>query len=73
MSYVIEIRESLHDGDDYSESNYEFDTPQEVSDFIKNDLSEDERVHSVLYYAEGQTCNPKDVTHKFRKNKFGLN
>lgn len=65
--YSVEVRESLHDGDDYSESHYDFDTREEVINFIKNDMGEDEYVFSVLYYAEGTTSNPKDVTHSIRK------
>jgi len=62
--YNVEVREPLQDGDDYSEEDYEFDTPEEVKKFIKG-LSSNESVHSVLYYAPGTNCNPKDLTHKF--------
>lgn len=66
-NYSVEVREPTRGGDDYTENNYDFDTPEEVRKFIKNDLHEDEHVHSVLYYAAGQTSNPKDVTRQFVK------
>jgi len=65
-TYSVEVRESTRGGDDYTEEHYDFDTPEEVKVFIK-ELSEDEGVHSVLKYADGQTSNPKDVTMNFRR------
>jgi hypothetical protein len=65
MTYSVEVRESTRGGDDYTEDHSDFDTPEEVRAFIKG-LSEDEHVHSVLLYADGQTSNPKDITSKFR-------
>jgi len=64
--YSVEVREATRGGDDYTENHYDFDTPEEVRKFIKNDLSEDERVHSVLFYPAGTTSDPKDVTRQFR-------
>ena len=64
-TYSVEVREATHGGDDYTEDHHDFDTPEEVRDFIKNELTEDETIHSVLYYAEGTSSNPKDVTSKF--------
>ena len=64
-TYSVEVREATHDGDDYTEDHHDFDTPEEVRDFIKNELSEDETIHSVLFYAEGTDSDPRDVTHKF--------
>lgn len=66
-AYSVEVRESTRGGDDYTENHYDFDTPEEVKAFIKNDLHEDERIHSVLYYPNGSTSNPKDVTSKFKR------
>ena len=66
MTYSVEVRESTRGGDDYTEDHQEFGTPEEVRAFIKG-LSEDEHVHSVLRYNDGQTSNPKDVTREFRK------
>ena len=63
--YSVEVREATSDGDDYTENHYDFDTAEEVRDFIKNEMSEDESVHSVLFYRAGTDSNPKDVTHKF--------
>jgi hypothetical protein len=63
-TYSVETRHHFGDGD-YNENHTDFDTPEEVKDFIKNDLDEDERVHSVLKYEDGQTSDPKDVTHLF--------
>jgi major membrane immunogen (membrane-anchored lipoprotein) len=65
-TYSVETRHYFGDGD-YNENHTDFDTPEEVKDFIKNDLDEDERVHSVLKYEDGQTSNPKDVTRLFMK------
>lgn len=65
-SYSVETRIHSDDGD-YNENHFDFDTPEEVKDFIKNDLDEDETVHSVLKYEDGQTSNPKDVTRLFMK------
>ena len=74
MSYSVEVREPTRGGDDYTENHHEFNTPDEVRAFIKNDMHEDERIHSVLYYAKGQTSDPKDVTHQFslsgKKKKY---
>jgi hypothetical protein len=64
-SYSVEVREPTRGGDDYTEEHYDFDTAQEVRDYIKNDMHEDESVHSVLFYRAGTTGNPRDVTHKF--------
>jgi len=66
-SYSVEVREPTHGGDDYTEEDYEFDSQDEVKKFIKNDLHEDEHVHSVLFYRAGTNGNPKDVTKKFIK------
>ncbi len=73
MAYSVEVREATRGGADYTENHFDFDTPEQVSKFIKEDMHEDEHVHSVLYYAEGQDSNPKDVTNQFvgRKKKFG--
>ena len=71
MAYSIEVREATRGGDDYTENSFEADTPDEVRKIIK-ELHEDEHIHSVLYYAEGQTSNPKDVTNKFVGNKKWL-
>jgi hypothetical protein len=65
-TFSVEVREATRGGDDYTENNFDFDTDKEVRDFIDNDLSEDEHIHSVLYYEDGQTSNPKDVTRKFK-------
>lgn len=66
--YSVEVREATRGGDDYTENHIDFDTPEEVRDFIKNDLSEGERVHSVLFYRAGTSSNPKDVTSQFIKS-----
>ena len=63
--YSVEVREATRGGDDYTENHLDFDTEQEVRDFIDNDLHEDEHVHSVLFYAAGTDCNPRDVTRRF--------
>lgn len=63
-SYSVETRIHSDDGD-YSEEHYDFDEIEEVKNFIKNDLEDDERVHSVLEYADGQNSNPRDITRKF--------
>ena len=68
-SYSVEVREATRGGDDYTENHYDFDTPEQVRNFIENEMHEDESVHSVLYYAKGQTCNPTDITHNFRSNR----
>ena len=68
-SYSVEVREATRGGDDYTENHEEFDTPEEVKKYI-SELSEDEHVHSVLYYRDGQTSNPRDVTSDYtRSNK----
>ena len=64
-TFTVEVREATRGGDDYTENDYEFETSDEVKAFIKNDLDEDEHIHSVLYYRDGQTSNPKDVTSKY--------
>jgi hypothetical protein len=69
MSYSVEVREATRGGADYTENHFEFNTSDEVKSFIKNDMHEDEHVHSVLLYAEGQTSDPKDVTHQFTTHK----
>ena len=63
-SYSVEVREPTRDGDDYTEDHYDFDTADEVKDFIK-ELTEDEGVHSVLFYPAGTSSDPRDVTSKF--------
>ena len=65
-TYSVETRFYFGDGD-YNENHQDFDTPDEVRNYIKNDMHEDERLHSVLEYADGQTSNPRDVTRKFSK------
>ena len=64
-TYSVETRTHFNDGD-YNEEHFDFDTLEEVRNFINNDLGEDESVHSVLEYADGQTSNPRDITRKFR-------
>lgn len=59
--YSVEVRTNE---DDYSENHFDFDTAEEVREFIK-ELDEDEHVHSVLFYPAGTNCDPKDVTRKF--------
>lgn len=66
-AYSVEIRESLRDGEDYSESHFDCNTPDEVKEVIA-DMHEDERLHSVLYYGSS-TSNPKDVTSQFVTKK----
>lgn len=63
-TYSVETRVHFDDGD-YNEEHYEFETIQEVRNFIENEMDEDESVHSVLEYADGQTSNPRDITRKF--------
>lgn len=63
--YSVEVREPLRGGDDYSENHFEFDTPEEVKKFLKEDMHEDEHLHSVLLYEDGKDYDPKDVTHQF--------
>lgn len=63
--FSVEVREATRGGDDYTEDHSDFDTEQEVKDFIA-ELSEDEHVHSVLFYAAGTDSNPKDVTKRFK-------
>ena len=65
-TYSVETRRHFDDGD-YTEEHYDFDTIDEVRNFIKHEMDEDESVHSVLEYADGQTSNPKDITRNFRK------
>lgn len=67
-TYSIEVREATKGGDDYQEENYDCETPEEVKKLIAG-LTEEERVHSVLYYAAGQNSNPKDVTSQFTQKK----
>ena len=64
-SYSVEVREATRGGDDYTENNYDFDTEDEVRNFIKNEMHEDEHVHSVLFYPAGTNSNPKDITRRF--------
>ena len=59
--YSVETRTNR---DNYNEQHEDFDTPEEVKAYIKQ-LDDDEHVHSVLYYAEGQNHSPKDVTRNF--------
>lgn len=66
-TYSVETREPTRGGDDYTEEHYDFDTPEEVRDFIKNDMHEDQHVHSVLFYRAGTEGNPRDVTRKFKR------
>ena len=66
--YSVEVREATKGGDDYQEEHYDCETPEEVRKVIA-DLSDDERVHSVLYYAAGQNSNPRDVTSQFTQKK----
>lgn len=61
-TYSVETRTTR---DDYDEQHEDFNSPEEVKAYIKG-LEEDEHVHSVLFYAEGTTCNPKDVTRNFK-------
>ena len=65
-TYSVETRVHFNDGD-YNEEHYDFDTQEEVRNFIKNDMGEDESLYSVLEYADGQTSNPRDITRNFRK------
>lgn len=65
-TYSVEVREATRGGDDYTENHVDFDTPEEVKDFIKNGMHEDEHVHSVLFYAAGTNSNPKDITKRFK-------
>jgi len=65
-TYSVEVREATRGGDDYTENHVDFDTEEEVRDFIKNDLHEDEHIHSVLFYPAGTSSDPKDVTRRFR-------
>jgi hypothetical protein len=67
--YSVEVREATRGGDDYTENHLDFDTPEEVRNYIANEKHEDEHVHSVWYYAEGQTSDPKDVTREFTQSK----
>ena len=68
-TYSVEVREATRGGDDYTENHHDFDTPDEVRNFINNDMHEDEHVHSVLKYADGQNYDPKDVTSEFTRKK----
>lgn len=68
-TYSVEVRETLRGGDDYSENHHEFDTADEVKNYLKNGKHEDEYVHSILLYEDGQTSDPKDVTHLFTGGK----
>ena len=61
-TYSVETRTTR---DDYNEQHEDFNSPEEVKAYIKG-LEEDEHVHSVLFYPEGTTFNPKDVTKNFR-------
>ena len=64
-SYSVEVREATRGGDDYTEEHYEFETADEVRNFIKNEMHEDESLHSVCFYPAGTNGDPKDLTHKF--------
>jgi len=68
-SYSIEVREATRGGDDYTENSADFDTPEEVQDFIDNDMHEDEHIHSVLFYPAGTNSNPRDVTRRFKRKR----
>jgi tRNA A-37 threonylcarbamoyl transferase component Bud32 len=68
MTYSVETREATRGGDDYTENHEDFNTPEEVRKYIGK-LHEDEHVHSVLLYADGQTSNPRDVTQDFKLGK----
>jgi hypothetical protein len=63
-TYSVETRHYFGDGD-YNENHTHFNTPEEVKDFIKNNLDEDETVYHILKYEDGQTSNPTDVRHLF--------
>ena len=65
-TYIVEVREATRGGNDYTERDEEFETPEEVRNFIKNDLEDGEHVHSVLFYPAGTDCNPRDVTRRFK-------
>ncbi len=67
-NYSVEVREATRGGDDYQENHYDCDTPEEVKELIAG-LTEEEHVHSVLYYAAGQTSDPRDVTSQFVQRK----
>ena len=62
-TYSVETRTNR---DDYSEQHEDFATPEEVKAYIKSLDTDEEHVHSVLFYPAGTTCNPKDVTKNFR-------
>lgn len=64
-TYSVEVREATKGGDDYQEEHHDDLTKEEAKEVIAN-LSEDEYVHSVLFYRAGTDCNPKDVTSKFK-------
>jgi hypothetical protein len=68
-TYSVEVREATRGGDDYTENHYDFETPEEVTKYINNEMYKNEHVHSVLKYADGETNNPKDVTHQFVRSK----
>lgn len=65
--YSVEVREATSGGNDYTENHIDFDTKEEVREFIKHDMYEDEHVHSVLEYADGETNNPRDITREFTR------
>jgi hypothetical protein len=62
-TYSVETRTNQSD---YSEQHEDFNSPEEVKNYIKALDTDEEHVHSVLFYPEGTTCNPKDVTKNFR-------
>lgn len=61
-TYSVETRTNE---DDYHENHEDFDTPEEVKAYIKQLDTDEEHVHSVLFYPSGTDSNPKDVTRKF--------
>lgn len=65
-TYIVETREDLRGGDDYSENHQSFETPEEVQEYIDN-LHPDERIFSIDFYRAGTDSNPRDVTSKFRR------
>ena len=62
--YSVETRTNY---DNYSEQQEDFDTAEEVREYIKELDTDNEHVHSVLFYRAGTNSNPKDVTKQFVK------
>ena len=62
--YSVETRTNY---DNYSEQQEDFDTAEEVREYIKELDTDNEHVHSVLFYRDGTNSNPKDVTKQFVK------